>query len=103
MSRHRYPCTDPPPQLARTLLASGHRHECIHDATHDAIAVEHQCSCGMTWFRTANSRRDRRNRLGRISVYVEPRDAWIGLYVAPGALYFCPLPFVVIKWARRVS
>ena len=37
---------------------------------------------------------------GRIRVYLEPRDAWVGLYVAPAALYFCPLPFVVVRWAR---
>jgi hypothetical protein len=43
---------------------------------------------------------DRRIRLGRFSLYVEPRDAWIGLYVDPRAVYVCPLPFVVLRWAR---
>lgn len=38
--------------------------------------------------------------LGRLSVYVEPRDIWVGLYVAPAAVYVCPLPLLVIKWRR---
>jgi len=38
----------------------------------------------------------------RIRIYVEPRDAWIGAYVAADAVYVCLLPFVVIQWARRV-
>jgi hypothetical protein len=38
----------------------------------------------------------------RICIYVEPRDAWIGAYVAADAVYVCLLPFVVIRWARRV-
>jgi hypothetical protein len=41
-----------------------------------------------------------RLRAGRLSLYLEPRDAWVGLYVAPGAFYVCPLPFVVLRWAR---
>jgi hypothetical protein len=43
----------------------------------------------------------RRRALGRLSVYVEPRDAWIGAYVALNAIYVCPIPFLVIKWERR--
>lgn len=42
----------------------------------------------------------RRFTLGRLAVYVEPRDAWIGAYIAPQAVYVCPLPFLVIRWAR---
>jgi len=42
----------------------------------------------------------RRLTLGRVSVYVEPRDAWVGVYVAPAAVYVCPLPLLVIKWRR---
>lgn len=42
----------------------------------------------------------RRLHLGRISIYIEPRDAWVGVYVAPHSAYICPLPFVVIRWAR---
>lgn len=44
---------------------------------------------------------DRRIRLGRLSVYVEPRDIWVGVYVAPAAVYVCPLPLLVVKWDRR--
>ncbi len=44
---------------------------------------------------------DRRLRIGRIQVYIEPRDAWVGAYVASNALYVCALPFVVLRWQRR--
>ena len=40
---------------------------------------------------------------GRLRAYVEPRDAWIGVYVAPHAIYVCPLPFLVIRWYRRLA
>jgi hypothetical protein len=43
----------------------------------------------------------KRLRFGRLAVYVEPRDAWVGAYVAPDAVYVCPLPFVVLRWKRR--
>jgi hypothetical protein len=43
---------------------------------------------------------DRRLRLGRLQVYIEPRDAWIGVYVAPDAVYVLLLPFLVLRWAR---
>jgi hypothetical protein len=42
----------------------------------------------------------RRLRLGRVQFYIDPRDAWIGVYVDPKAIYVCPLPFVVVRWAR---
>ena len=41
--------------------------------------------------------------LRRLRLYIEPRDAWVGLYVAPKAVYVCPLPFVVIRWMRCAS
>jgi hypothetical protein len=41
----------------------------------------------------------RRLRRGRLSVYIEPRDVWIGIYVAPGAIYICLLPCLVIRWS----
>ena len=41
-----------------------------------------------------------RLRVGRLAVYVEPRDAWIGAYIAGSAVYVCPLPFLVIRWNR---
>lgn len=44
---------------------------------------------------------DRRIRLGRLQVYIEPRDAWIGAYVAAAAVYVCPAPFLVLRWTRR--
>ncbi|GAA0853280.1 hypothetical protein ACFQVD_26810 [Streptosporangium amethystogenes subsp. fukuiense] len=44
---------------------------------------------------------DRRLRIGRLSIYVEPRDIWVGVYVAPAAIYVCPLPLLVVKWDRK--
>jgi hypothetical protein len=42
----------------------------------------------------------RRLRVGRLQVYLEPRDLWIGAYIDPGAVYVCPLPCVVFRWTR---
>ena len=42
----------------------------------------------------------KRLRLGRLSAYLEPRDIWVGIYVAPTAIYVCPLPMLVIRWRR---
>lgn len=42
----------------------------------------------------------RRLRLGRLAVYLEPRDLWIGVYVAPAAVYVCPVPLLVLRWSR---
>lgn len=42
-----------------------------------------------------------RIRIGRMSVYVEPRDIWVGVYIAPNAVYVCPVPLLVIKWDRK--
>jgi hypothetical protein len=42
----------------------------------------------------------RRWRYGRLSLYAEPRDAWVGLFIRPDAVYLCPLPFCVIRWQR---
>ena len=36
----------------------------------------------------------------RIRIYIELRDIWVGVYVAPNAVYFCPLPMLVIRWSR---
>lgn len=44
---------------------------------------------------------DRRLRLGRLQVYIEPRDIWVGVYVDPKAIYICPLPIVVLRWDRH--
>lgn len=44
----------------------------------------------------------RRLRIGRrLSVYIEPRDIWIGAYVQPDRIYVCPLPLLVFRWSRR--
>lgn len=43
---------------------------------------------------------ERRLRIGRLAVYIEPRDIWIGVFIAPAAIYVCPLPLVVLKWER---
>src|SRR5262245_22210986 len=42
-----------------------------------------------------------RGRLfGRVKVLWEPRDLWVGAYVSPTAVYVCPLPMLVARWAR---
>jgi len=41
------------------------------------------------------------NSLTRLRIYIEPRDAWIGVYVSEKAVYVCPVPFLVIRFARR--
>jgi hypothetical protein len=40
-------------------------------------------------------------RKPRLKVYLEPRDAWIGAYVAKDAIYVCLLPFLVIRYWRK--
>lgn len=45
--------------------------------------------------------RKRRLHFGRLQVYLEPRDLWIGVYVARDALYLCLLPVLVFRWTRR--
>lgn len=42
----------------------------------------------------------RRLAIGRLAIYVEPRDIWVGVYVAPQAVYVCPLPMLVVRWSR---
>ena len=42
---------------------------------------------------------DVERRKGSVRV-VEPRDAWVGVYVAVDAVYVCALPFVVARWSR---
>jgi hypothetical protein len=36
----------------------------------------------------------------RLRIYLEPRDAWVGAYVAKNAVYVCPVPFLVFRWRR---
>lgn len=40
------------------------------------------------------------NKRGRVEIYPEPRDLWVGVYVAPDAIYVCLLPIVVIRISR---
>lgn len=40
-------------------------------------------------------------RRGRLSLVFEPRDLWLGLYVAPGALYVCLVPCLPLRWQWR--
>jgi hypothetical protein len=42
----------------------------------------------------------RRLTIGRVQIYAEPRDLWVGVFVAPGAVYVCPIPCLVIRWQR---
>jgi hypothetical protein len=37
---------------------------------------------------------------GRLVIYIEPRDAWIGAYIAEDYVYVCPVPFLVVRWSR---
>jgi hypothetical protein len=39
---------------------------------------------------------------GRLSIYIEPRDLWVGAYISETAIYICPLPMLVLKWRRRL-
>lgn len=45
----------------------------------------------------------RRVRWGRLSVYVEPRDLWIGVFNGPRAVYVLPAPTLVIKWEKNMT
>jgi hypothetical protein len=49
------------------------------------------------------SLRDRRARWGRLTAYIEPRNIWIGAYVAADFVYVCPVPLVVLRWERRCT
>jgi hypothetical protein len=44
---------------------------------------------------------DRTDQPPRLRIYIEPRDAWIGAYIAEKAIYVCPVPFLVIRWDRH--
>lgn len=37
---------------------------------------------------------------GRVEIYPEPRDAWVGVYVATDAVYVCLIPFLVVRISR---
>lgn len=42
----------------------------------------------------------KRLRRGRLQVYLEPRDLWVGAYIATDAVYVCLVPLLVLRWAR---
>lgn len=42
----------------------------------------------------------RRLTFGRVQIYLEPRDAWVGVYVALDAVYVLLVPFLVFRWTR---
>jgi hypothetical protein len=37
---------------------------------------------------------------GRLKIYFEPVDVWIGVYIADDYFYVCPLPCLVFRWVR---
>lgn len=39
-------------------------------------------------------------RIGRLSLILEPRDVWVGVYAAPDAVYITLIPCLPIRWAR---
>jgi hypothetical protein len=41
-----------------------------------------------------------RLQVGRLSIYFEPRDIWVGVFMGPSAIYVCPLPMLVVRWWR---
>lgn len=38
-----------------------------------------------------------------VKVYIDRRDWWIGYYRGDTHHYVCPLPTLVIRWARRTK
>jgi hypothetical protein len=54
--------------------------------------------------RAAPEDRDLSTRLlhvRRLSLVFEPRDVWIGFYVAPRAVYVCLVPCLPLRWERE--
>lgn len=39
--------------------------------------------------------------LGRVAVYFDARDWWVGYYRGDDDHYVCPLPCLVVRWRRR--
>ena len=40
-------------------------------------------------------------RIGRLSLILEPRDLWFGVYAGPDAVYITLIPCLPIRWARK--
>ena len=38
---------------------------------------------------------------GRFWLIFEPRDVWLGVFIAPKAVYVCVVPCLPVKWERR--
>ncbi len=38
---------------------------------------------------------------GRLRIYAQPRDWWIGVYIADDAVYVCPIPTMCWRWQRH--
>ncbi|MFC6081033.1 hypothetical protein [Sphaerisporangium aureirubrum] len=38
---------------------------------------------------------------GRLTLWFEPRDWWVGGYSADDAIYICIVPFLALRWARK--
>lgn len=64
-----------------------------------AVASAREPGHGPAAVDAATAERRRLSR-GRLSAYLEPRDAWVGVYVAERAVYVCLVPFVVLRWRR---
>lgn len=41
--------------------------------------------------------------MSRLSLRFAWFDLWVGVYVAPDAIYVCPLPMILVKWRRAGS
>ena len=40
-------------------------------------------------------------KMGRLSLIFEPRDAWLGVFIGPTAVFVCLVPCLAIRWERR--
>lgn len=66
----------------------------------DTVELQHEIEDADVAKRAARLRGLPLVRLGRLSLYLEPRDMWVGCYVARDAVYVCPVPCVVVRWQR---
>jgi hypothetical protein len=46
---------------------------------------------------------DHRLTFGRLQVYIDSDDQWLGRYRAAKAWYYCPVPCLVFRWTRRID
>ncbi|MEW1846253.1 hypothetical protein AB0392_50565 [Nonomuraea angiospora] len=45
----------------------------------------------------------RRCTIGRLAIYIELRDLWVGVYIAPAAVYVILFPTLVFRWTRKAG